>query len=352
MAGLVQQFSRTTIFLGIVLLLVACNHQDSLGISKLSKLELNRIPATVAQMITEKNLPLDMMVAVVGNKNVKFFSDIPENYLKERKRPLIESIKRLKVEKRIGKGVYLISIHNGFDQKYPWPILSFSATSSLVASQDAILIPDFFALHGYHELFAQLDRKANKLPWEKKQSVIFWRGSTAGLGKYIDNGDWHQAPRIKFLDSATRYKNIDAGFSNYTPEVGKIGQYKFKQAYPLVNFVKPEHHTRYKYLVDMDGLTTSFSRMAMILYSNSLLMKHKSDQIQWYYSKLQDRVHYLLINEDFSNLQEQFDWAEANPEGAKQIATQSRELAREIFHPARLLDELAKSFETYRQLVS
>ncbi|KAL4422563.1 hypothetical protein ABPG75_008760 [Micractinium tetrahymenae] len=53
-------------------------------------------------------------------------------------------------------------------------------------------------------------------------------------------------------------------------------------------------HARYKYLLQLDGITAS-RRFATLLSMNSLVLKQESQHLEWYYHALQPCVHYLPI---------------------------------------------------------
>lgn len=91
--------------------------------------------------------------------------------------------------------------------------------------------------------------------------------------------------------------------------------------------------------------------MAWILYSGSLLMKQQSDKIQWYYDKLQPYVNYIPVSADFSNLQQQFEWAQTHQEQVQIIARQGRQLAQEVFTKENILNALEEAFNEYHKLV-
>ena len=58
-----------------------------------------------------------------------------------------------------------------------------------------------------------------------------------------------------------------------------------------------------------------------------VLFHHETPTKDWFYHLMEPWVHYIPINTDLSNLREQYDWAEANPEKVKMIAEESTKLA-------------------------
>lgn len=81
----------------------------------------------------------------------------------------------------------------------------------------------------------------------------------------------------------------------------------------------------------MDGNSTTYSRCRWILLSNSVLIKPASPNVQWYYSQMRPFVHYVPVDENFSELKTVYDWLNANGQEAKQIAKAGQDLGEQIF---------------------
>jgi len=64
------------------------------------------------------------------------------------------------------------------------------------------------------------------------------------------------------------------------------------------------HQLNYKYIIDLDGNTTSWDRIKWVMGSNSLLLKEVSDNIEWYYPILKHQDNILFFNnmDDLKNL--------------------------------------------------
>jgi hypothetical protein len=58
-----------------------------------------------------------------------------------------------------------------------------------------------------------------------------------------------------------------------------------------------------------------------------VLFHHETPTKDWFYDLMEPWVHYIPVNTDLSNLREQYDWAEANPDKVKKIAEESTKLA-------------------------
>jgi len=265
---------------------------------------------------------------------------------------ILKTMKKLTVSLRhkLLKGDYIFSLHDGVHYKYPWPVLGFAGTDKLINNSDVILIPDPDALLGYSNLFREVDKAIYDTPWSNKIAKVFWRGSATGAGP--ENNDLSGTARLRFMNYASKLYFTDVGLTFYTQQLNP----NFKKLLSSVYSIKPRvtvtEAIKYKYLIDIDGNSCSYSRMAWILYSNSLLMKHASIYKQWYYDQMQPYVHYIPISENFNNLQEQYIWTETNQESAQTIAENGRIFAKHIFNENKLLDSFEQGLLQYHALIN
>ncbi|MCA9749609.1 MAG: hypothetical protein KC414_10940, partial [Romboutsia sp.] len=184
----------------------------------------------------------------------------------------------------IPEGHYLLVLRDALPHPYEVPVLAFASHKKYLESKDVILIPDTFALNDYQRLFRSIGKARLKFPWYKKEAKVFIRGSATGAG--IANNDINGFPRLRFMNYVKDIDIVDAAFTDYTRQYNQDFLQKLSTLHPLKPYTKPHNSLQYKYLIDIDGNTCSYSRMAWILYSNSLLLKHTSDQVQWYYHML------------------------------------------------------------------
>lgn len=169
------------------------------------------------------------------------------------------------------------------------PLLAFAKKQST----DTILFPN---LNAAFEA-SKIAKAGLASPWESKTSLIFWRGSSHNpLGK-------------KLVELSAKYpKYIDAQFED--------GQ----------NIVKPEEQIKNRYLINIDECRTA---SAWILFSNSLLLKPASEEIQWYSSALIPFENYLPVASDLSDLLDKQEWGEQHPERCKEMAAQASSFAEQ-----------------------
>lgn len=252
---------------------------------------------------------------------------------------------------KIPPGDYLFSINDGVNADFGWPVLAFAAPRQLVTQGKAILIPDYEALTNmYLGAFKSIDKTLTLYPWHKKINKIFWRGSLTGSTHM--NNDLLGSDRLRMLNSVKNTNFTDVSLTDYSTQHNAEFLQKVKKLYPLSKAIAPGHSIAYKYLLDVDGNSCSYTRMAWILYSNSALFKHQSDRMQWYYDQLQPYVHYVPIKNDFSNLQEQYQWAEEHPQEMQMIATQGHELALRVFNSKAILAAMAQALIKYQAIAA
>ena len=55
----------------------------------------------------------------------------------------------------------------------------------------------------------------------------------------------------------------------------------------------------------------------MILGSSSMLLKHNSSKVEWFYGDMIEDVHYKTINDFNQSLFEFYEWAKNNDEMAR-----------------------------------
>ena len=76
-----------------------------------------------------------------------------------------------------------------------------------------------------------------------------------------------------------------------------------------------------KYALDIGGKSgTTWNALRNKLRMGSLVLRVESGFADWWHGELKAGEHYLQVAPDLSNLQAQFDWAQANPVKARRIA--------------------------------
>lgn len=190
----------------------------------------------------------------------------------------------------------------------------------------ALLIPDFEAL-GRDDLRAkkQALKGSEKYPWKSKKNKMFWRGSTTGGFYQLDN--WHLFPRGKIVLLSKQFPEfIDAVFTAVCDADKLLAVMLRKQGY-YKEKVPVQESIAYKYLIDIDGNSCTYSRNYWILSCNSALFKQQTENMQWYtenmqwyYDLLIPWTHYVPVAGDLSDLLEKIKWAKDHDQQLHAIA--------------------------------
>ncbi|KAI2509398.1 Glycosyl transferase family 90 [Fragilaria crotonensis] len=258
---------------------------------------------------------------------------------------------------------------------YP-PIVSFSSVyrdDRIMPTAKSFPNPDFSGcLYDYKVMgspqckWPQIDKS---LPFESLINQIVWRGSDFDFLGLMDahedmNGNWMNQefsedalPSMsdaevmdkimsKFSDLTPRWKAValtlneavygGPGSSSwinvqFTGDFGNELHQRFHNRGMLVSEKRPmsaKRMSKYKYQIDLaGGGGTTWQGTLTKLRMPGVLFHHETPTKDWFYDLMEPWVHYIPINTDLSNLREQYDWAEANPDKVKKIAEESTKLA-------------------------
>lgn len=227
------------------------------------------------------------------------------------------------------------------------PFFAFSKNQQ--KNHSIILMPDPDVLKNHANLQKQTMAGAALYPWENKIKQAFWRGGTNDTYFYSPDTFQH-SPRFKLVTYA--HKNpaaIDALFADIAISCNDVQSWLNTHNY-VGDYVSIADHIRYKYQIQIDGFTAAWARMYWQLFSNALMLKQESDNIQWYYHTLKPYVHYIPLSNDMSDIAEKIDWAEHNAVDVQQIIKNANTFARENLTYADMLYYLHTLLTHYAQL--
>ena len=200
-----------------------------------------------------------------------------------------------------------------------------------------ILIPDdgFVRTKGYEE--TRNFYKKNKVPWEVKKPIVFWRGATTGISP---TGLWKDLQRIKLCAIAQNSINqnlFDIGLSGVV-QLSKKDASQIEGLGYLKQFIPINLSNTYKYLIDIDGNSNAWSALFQKLLSGSVVLKVASPQNfrQWYYDELIPWVNFVPIESDMSDLVDKVHWLLEHDEDAKKIGENGAKLADKLSYELEL----------------
>jgi hypothetical protein len=175
-----------------------------------------------------------------------------------------------------------------------------------INDKTTVLLPDchFIREHAYEKIFKEIDE--NRMPFRSKKNECIWRGG-------LSNGSVHNFLVQKDKDSNPR---------QYFKKLYDEGRFK-KMNFEVKQTSIPEQIT-YKYILDIDGWSSTWSAMIWKLYSGSVLLKTKSKWKQWYYDDLKEWVHYVPIENDFSDLNDKIEWCIHNELDCERIVENAK----------------------------
>jgi hypothetical protein len=140
-------------------------------------------------------------------------------------------------------------------------------------------------------------------PFYKKKNICIWRGASTGKQKRL--------PLIYNYFNEIRQSNsifIDVGFTNFTNDYIGIKSKRF-----LKNRMSMSELLDCKYLISVEGNDVA-TNLKWILASQSVCIKPPSLTSSWLMEdKLVQWVHYIPVNDDFSDLKIKLNWCNNNP---------------------------------------
>jgi hypothetical protein len=202
------------------------------------------------------------------------------------------------------------------------------------------MIPDSFLQESkYANELTAIRSAVNEHPFDHRKKIIKWRGSLSG-SHYPDVENYRSFTRFLLVKMALTCPDIlDARFTSYDfgdDPSSTVLKYRLEEELGASgDYIPAEGFVEYKYLISVDGVASSWKRVATILASGSvLLMQHRWNQ--FFYPGLKPWVHYVPIANDFSDLVRRYQWLSDHPSQAKHIAENGLRFAREILYPASL----------------
>jgi len=221
--------------------------------------------------------------------------------------------------------VFLMSIHDAFNLSLSIPVFAMALKKPYDFN---ILIPDFDAITAGYQVISPKNIVAFEIPWNNKKDSLIWRGSTAQASIYghgeirLDN--IYDFSRVLLCEYSRKHPEIiDAGFTFYAQGAENI---PFLQIYNKSK-ISFSDQLLYKYHILVDGNTCPYSASGWKFFTNSLIFKPQSNNVQWYYSFLQPYEHYIPVENDLSDLMEKLEWAKEHDYQASIIANNARQFA-------------------------
>lgn len=170
------------------------------------------------------------------------------------------------------------------------------------------------------------------IPWSNKKNDMIWRGVTTGIRR-----DERLYDREKFVKDY--YDKYDVGFAAIVQSCEHLKEY-------LRPAKSTQEMLKYKYLVVIDGNDKS-SALNWILTSNSIPIMPKPRFHSWLCEPwLVPNVHYIEVQEDYSDLDEKIDWCRRNDKQCEEIAKNGRIFVSKNFTDQMVENTISKKIIT------
>jgi hypothetical protein len=183
------------------------------------------------------------------------------------------------------------------------------------SDENIITVPDFIfinwretGLYDYDDTVIDIASAGQAEPIYDK---LFWIGALS------------HPTRKTLMEISEKDPRIEAISMDWKRQLGK--EVTVKDA---TTYVSLKDHTKYKYLIDIQGNGYS-GRVKMLLFSGRPLFLVERPLKEWYYDGLKAYEHYIPVKEDLSDLESQLDWAESHEKEAKMIALNAQKFAIE-----------------------
>ena len=173
-----------------------------------------------------------------------------------------------------------------------------------------------------------------EMDWDKKINKCVFRGSATGCGITVDT---NMRLKAAYLSEKIKDKKIlDAKLTSWNakPKADvKLGTFnkikldgdKFTHDGITIdagkhNFMNLEEQSKHKYILNIDGHVKAF-RLGNELRMGSVVLLVKSDYILWFQRLgFKEKEHYIPIDENLDNLEEQINWCIEHDGECKKIS--------------------------------
>jgi hypothetical protein len=155
----------------------------------------------------------------------------------------------------------------------------------------------------------------------KKDSKVFWRGAPSGHDFITtDMKSTRRAYRAILLRDHFNTENIDVGVCfNTTIHANILKSIDIDINYYKKPPVSKEQFLNHKYILSIEG-NDNDSGLRWKLNSNSIVLMPNPRCYTWLIeSQLSPYVHYVPVSNDFSDLQEKFEWCQDNQQECLEI---------------------------------
>lgn len=180
--------------------------------------------------------------------------------------------------------------------------------------------------------------------FHQKKNCLVWRGAPTGFG-FGNNIPFRTVSRQTLVEKYFSHPDvlIDVGLvlkPNHFPRYAKFAHYS-KHELSLNDMLEC------KYILSVEGNDVA-SNLKWVMCSQSLVVAPRPQIESWFLeSRLQPYVHYLPVRDDFSDLEQQIEWAQNNPSRCEEIIQNANTYAQTFLDEEKQTHELVQVLSSY-----
>ena len=172
----------------------------------------------------------------------------------------------------------------------------------------------------------------HKYSWNKKIKKAVFRGQfsmqTYALGQYGSKKaeHWTEVNRGYLYNQCKDDSDLfDIGFSKIcNPELAK--------KIPTIEPIPFQEQQKYKYIISVGTNADWAERLRTHLFTNSLLVKHEAECVEWFYPLMLPWVDYIPFSIDMSDLTQNIMWATLNDFECEVMVENANQLAEKYLN--------------------
>jgi hypothetical protein len=111
-----------------------------------------------------------------------------------------------------------------------------------------------------------------------------------------------------------------------------------KNIYCSSGWVDSKDLVNYKYILDIDGIAATWDATAWKLNSGSVIFKTDSCWKQWFYDEFEPWKNFVPVKDDFSDIDERFEWCETHTEECKKMIDNNLKLFQKVYRYQNVVD--------------
>ena len=122
--------------------------------------------------------------------------------------------------------------------------------------------------------------------------------------------------------------------------------------YGMDKWIDNKEMVNYKYILDVDGHACTWDATAWILNSGSVIFKAKSPWKQWFYDEYLPWIHYIPIADDFSDIQDKYQWCETHLIECEIMIIRCKALFQKIYRFSNVMEYLKTVIEKTKENIT